>query len=40
MSHSEPIFDVVQLAHIEMYTPDLNGSLHYFKNLLGMQETA
>lgn len=36
---AEPIFDVAQLAHFEMYTPDLNGSLHYFKDLLGLQET-
>src|SRR5579885_2769449 len=37
---SEPIFDVVQLAHIEMYTPDMAGSLRYFTELLGMQISA
>lgn len=39
MTQPEPMFDVAQLAHFEMYTPDMNGSLHYFKDLLGMQET-
>jgi catechol 2,3-dioxygenase len=35
----EPIFDVAQLAHVELLTPDLEGTLCFFKNLLGMQET-
>jgi catechol 2,3-dioxygenase len=36
---AEPIFDVSQLAHVEPLTPDLEGTLCFFKNLLGMQET-
>jgi catechol 2,3-dioxygenase len=35
----EPIFDVAQLAHVELLTPDPEGTLCFFKNLLGMQET-
>ncbi|WP_068676433.1 catechol 2,3-dioxygenase [Oceanobacillus sp. Castelsardo] len=33
-------FDVAQLAHVEMYTPDPDGTLWFFKNVLGLQETA
>jgi catechol 2,3-dioxygenase len=36
---SEPIFDVAQLAHVELLTPDFDGTLRFFKGLLGMQET-
>ena len=36
---SEPIFDVAQLAHVELMTPDFDGTLRFFKGLLGMQET-
>jgi catechol 2,3-dioxygenase len=36
---SEPIFDVAQLAHVELLTPDLDGTLRFFKDLMGMQET-
>ena len=36
---NEPIFDVAQLAHVELLTPDLEGTLRFFKDLLGMQET-
>ena len=35
----EPIFDVAQLAHVEVMTPDLKGSLWFYKDLLGMLET-
>ena len=35
----EPIFDVAQFAHIELLTPDLEGTLRFFADLLGMQET-
>ena len=35
----EPIFDVAHLAHVELLTPDLDGSLGFFRDLLGMQET-
>jgi catechol 2,3-dioxygenase len=36
---NEPIFDVAQLAHVELLTPDLEGTLRFLKDLLGMQET-
>ena len=36
----EPIYDVAHLAHVELLTPDLDGSLAFFRGLLGMQETA
>ena len=39
LSTDEPIFDVAQLAHVELLTPDLEGTLCFFKDLLGMQET-
>ena len=35
----EPIFDVAQLAHVELLTPDLEGTLCFFKDLLGLEET-
>jgi catechol 2,3-dioxygenase len=38
--HEEPIFDVAQLAHVELLTPTPERTLWFFKNLLGMQETA
>lgn len=37
--HLEPIFDVAQLSHVEIYTPDLEGTLWFFKDLLGLEET-
>ena len=39
LTASEPIFDVAQLAHVELMTPDFDGTLRFFKDLLGMQET-
>ena len=39
MNENEPIFDVAQLAHVELMTPDLEGTLCFFRDLLGMQET-
>ena len=36
---NEPIFDVAHLAHVELLTPDLEGTLCFFKNLLGLEET-
>ena len=36
----EPIFDVAQLAHVEILTPKPDGTLWFFKDLLGLQETA
>ncbi len=35
----EPILDVAQLAHVELLTPNLEASTHFFTDLLGMQET-
>ncbi|SFJ43926.1 catechol 2,3-dioxygenase [Thermoflavimicrobium dichotomicum] len=35
----EPIFDVAQLAHVEIYTPKPDETLWFFKDLLGMIET-
>lgn len=32
-------FDVAHLARVELLTPDLDGSLFFFKDLLGMYET-
>jgi hypothetical protein len=39
VSTQEPIFDVAQLAHVEVMTADLEGSLWFYKDLLGMLET-
>jgi catechol 2,3-dioxygenase len=33
-------FDVAELAHIEIYTPNPDGTLWFFKEILGMTETA
>ncbi len=35
----EPIFDVAQLAHVEIFTPKPDETLGFFKNLLGMEES-
>lgn len=37
--YPEPIFDVAQLAHVEIYTPDMDGTLWFFKELIGLEET-
>ncbi|MFN3335878.1 MAG: VOC family protein [Thermomicrobium sp.] len=34
------IFDVAQLAHVELLTPHLERSLWFFRDLLGMEEVA
>jgi catechol 2,3-dioxygenase len=39
ISSLEPIFDVAQLAHLELLTPDLEATHGFFSNLLGMQVT-
>src|SRR5207244_11061778 len=36
---SEPCFDVAQLAHTELLTPDIEGSLWFFQDVIGMHET-
>jgi catechol 2,3-dioxygenase len=33
-------FDVAQLAHVELYTPNPEGTLWFFKEVLGLEETA
>ena len=38
-SPAEPILDIAQFAHIELLTPDLEGSLAFFTGILGLQET-
>ncbi|MDQ0218035.1 catechol 2,3-dioxygenase [Peribacillus cavernae] len=35
----EPIFDVAQIAHVEIFTPKPDETLWFFKELLGMEET-
>jgi catechol 2,3-dioxygenase len=37
---SEPILDIAQLAHLELLTPDLEASVGFFRDLLGMTVTA
>lgn len=39
MSFKEPIFDVAQLAHVEIYSPKVDETLWFFKDLLGLSET-
>ena len=34
---NETIFNVAQLAHVELLTPGPKGTLWYFKDLLGMR---
>jgi catechol 2,3-dioxygenase len=36
---TEPILDVAQLAHVELLTPDLDASVAFFTELLGLIET-
>ena len=35
----EHILDVAQLAHLELMTPDLSGTVGFFKDFLGLQES-
>jgi catechol 2,3-dioxygenase len=35
----EPMFDIAQLAHVEILTPNPEGTLWFFKDLLGLQES-
>ncbi|NND22365.1 MAG: catechol 2,3-dioxygenase, partial [Silicimonas sp.] len=35
----EPDMDLAQLAHVELLTPDLPGSLSFFFELLGLEVT-
>ncbi|MDT8860737.1 catechol 2,3-dioxygenase [Alkalihalobacillus sp. MEB130] len=36
---TEPNFDTAQLAHVEIFSPKPEESLHFFKNYLGMEES-
>ncbi|MEZ4617346.1 MAG: hypothetical protein R2867_17805 [Caldilineaceae bacterium] len=36
---TEPMFEVAQLAYVEVFTPKPNETLHFFKELLGMEES-
>ncbi|WP_017549789.1 catechol 2,3-dioxygenase [Salinicoccus carnicancri] len=38
MKREEPLFDVGQLAHLEIYSPKLEESVEFFKEILGMSE--
>lgn len=40
MTTALPKFELAHLAHAELLTPDLEGSLWFFTELLGMRETA
>lgn len=40
MVTAPPKFEIAHLAHAELLTPDLEGSLWFFTELLGMRETA
>ncbi|MCD2137590.1 VOC family protein [Salinicoccus halitifaciens] len=33
-------FDIAELTHMELYTPDLEGTVWFFKDLLGLIETS
>ena len=35
----EPLFEVAQLAHVELLTPKPDGTLWFFKELLGLEES-
>ena len=37
--HDEHIFDIAQLAHVELLTPELERTTWFFKELIGLQET-
>ncbi|MBM4765172.1 catechol 2,3-dioxygenase [Bacillus sp. B15-48] len=39
-SYKEPIFDVAQLAHVEILSPKLEKSVEFFTRFLGMEVTA
>lgn len=40
MTHDRPRHEIAHLAHAELFTPNLEGSLWFFTHLLGMRETA
>jgi catechol 2,3-dioxygenase len=38
--NTEPIFDVAQLAHVEIFTPKPERTLWFFRDILGLSESA
>ncbi len=36
----ENIFDIAHLAHVELYSPKLEESVKFFKEILGMSEVS
>jgi len=34
----DPILDIAHLAHMEIYSPKLEDSVSFFKDMLGMNE--
>jgi hypothetical protein len=38
-NQAEPIFDLAHLAHIELLTPKLEESTHFFVDVMGMYES-
>lgn len=39
MTYQEPNYDVAQIAHVEIYSPDVDATLWFFRDLLGMVES-
>lgn len=40
MQISQPRFELAHMAHAELFTPNMEGTLWFFKELLGMREVA
>ena len=40
MKREEPLFDVAQLAHLEIYSPKIEESVAFFREILGMSVAA
>ena len=36
---TEPCHDIAHLGHVEMFTPKLAESVHFFVNVLGLTES-
>jgi|TARA_R110000744_G_scaffold112421_4_gene210770 catechol 2,3-dioxygenase len=39
MTYQEPIYDVAQIAQVEIYSPNVDASVAFFRDLLGMMES-
>jgi catechol 2,3-dioxygenase len=37
--YKEPILDVAQLAHVEIYSTDIEESVKFIREILGMEES-